>query len=290
MVQTSFAGSKDIWLSNFGISPRLRCKLPLNKGHYVFGRPENLLPERATLALVAELCRDCTDFLDVGANEGLFTFWAESKGCPDLRLHWFEPDRTLYSRLKENLAHNSIPAMGSHVAISAQSGTEIFFKNLSDDSSGSLTNLFTSTHETITEQVNTISLAEYLRNHRIRKAMVKVDVEGAGQAVWEGACEAGLTLHYLIMEMIAPEIDCGLPARIISEGNFYAYYIHDLDLIASYDGTYQYAPPFMNWLFCRLDPESLRARLVGTRFRVVDDGTRGMSNDVVIRAEGHDKK
>ena len=98
--------------------------------------------------------------------------------------------------------------------------------------------------------------------------MVKVDVEGAGKKVWDGAVETSKAIRYLVMEMLAPEIEAGLPARIIRETDLKAYYIRDFELIPSVGGEFEYVAPFWNWLFCRLSPSELAARLSATRFRV----------------------
>src|SRR5262249_43819317 len=146
------------------------------------------LSERATFALVKELAADCEEFVDVGANEGAFTFLVH-RNHPQMRLHWFEPDRQLARRLATNLATNDIVACGNEMAVAERSGTATFFKNLSDDSSGSLCSLFTQKSLTRAETIGTISLAEYFRARGIGDALVKVDVEGAGERVWDGAVE-----------------------------------------------------------------------------------------------------
>jgi hypothetical protein len=74
------------------------------------------------------------------------------------------------------------------------------------------------------------------------------------------------------MEMLAPEIEAGLPARIIREGGLKAYYIRDFELIPSVDGEFEYVAPFWNWLFCRMSPSELVARLSATGFRVGKGG------------------
>jgi hypothetical protein len=111
------------------------------------------------------------------------------------------------------------------MAVAERRGTATFFKNLSDDSSGSLSSLFTQKHETRAETVETISRAEYFRARGIGDALVKVDVEGAGEKVWDGAVETSKAIRYLVMEMLAPEIEAGLSARIIGETDLKAYYI-----------------------------------------------------------------
>jgi hypothetical protein len=69
--------------------------------------------------------------------------------------------------------------------------------------------------------------------------------------------------------MLAPEIEDQLPARIIRQTGWHAYYIRDFELIVSTDGEFAYVWPFWNWLFCDLDPSALRHRLSGTGFRVI---------------------
>src|SRR6185295_215083 len=257
--------SRELIQTNLGLSSRLRCRVPFSKMSYAFGRPENGLSERATLALVTELSRDCDVFIDVGANDGLFTFvvWQETfrKG---IRLHWFEPDHDLYERLTKNLAANFVVTRGNCAAVADKKGVAHFYKNLSDDSSGSITDCFAQPHETRHETVETIKLDDYFRENEVNNALVKIDVEGAGYDAWSGAINASDRVNYLVMEMLAPEMDKGLPRKIISEWGFHAYYLRDFVLEESLDGTYRYVPPFWNWLFCRLEPEALAKRLSGT--------------------------
>jgi hypothetical protein len=158
------------------------------------------------------------------------------------------------------------------MAVAERRGTATFFKNLSDDLSGSLSDLFTQKHLTRVETVETISLAEYLRAQGIGSALVKVDVEGAGEKVWNGAVQTAKSIRYLVMEMLVPEIEAGLPARIITETDLKAYYINDFELVPSADGAFEYVAPFWNWLFCRLSPRELAVRLSATSFSVRNSG------------------
>ena len=253
--------------TNMGICSHLRCKLPLAKSSYVFGRAQNSLSDRATCDLVRHLSVDCSNFVDVGANEGLFTFAVYAlRGKIDI--HFFEPDECLYERLQQNLLANNIRVNGSKAAVARQSGYGTFFKNLDDDCSGSLTNYFSRTHRTRPEAVRTIALEDYFAWQNIDKAIVKIDVEGAGSDVWAGATQAIPKITYLIIEIIGPEVKSNLPQRIIRETGWEAYYIKDYDLIRSADGEFTYVPPFWNWLFCNLSPAALAERLSGTTFRV----------------------
>jgi FkbM family methyltransferase len=271
VARSSRINTSELALTNLGVSSRLRCEIPLAKADYVFGRPENIPSERATLALVAELSLDCAEFVDVGANEGIFTFLvSERTPAKGVRIHWFEPDRDLHDRLAKNLKKNLVESYGNRIAIADKKGETTFFKNLSDDTSGSTTDYFVEQHETRIERVGTTTLSDYFQDHGVRNAIVKIDVEGGGHAAWLGASRAAAEIRYLVMEMLAPEIEQGLPGKIISEAAFYAYYVRDFELVTSFDGSFRYVPPYWNWLFCRLDPTSLRSRLSGTKFRVVE--------------------
>jgi FkbM family methyltransferase len=264
--------------TNMGISSRLRCKLPLAKAHYLFGRPQNNVSERATCELVKQLSVDCSNFVDVGANEGLFTFTVhelQAEWKRDVRIHFFEPDDCLYERLSENLAANQICVQGNKAAVARQSGSAIFLKNLDDDLSGSLTDYFSKTHRTRPELVETVSLEDYFSRHHLDRAIVKIDVEGAGADVWAGARGSIAKIEYLVIEIIEPEVKSKLPQRIISETGWEAYYIRDYDLIHSVSGEFTYVSPFWNWLFCRLSPADLAKRLLGTKFQVLEAPTRG---------------
>ena len=219
-----------------------------------------------------ELVADCANFVDVGANEGVFIFTCRSFCSDGTEIHWFEPDRYIHDRLAKNLRINRIDTFGNRAAIAASSGAADFYRNMTDDLLVSSTDQFTHKHETVLDKVETIRLDEYFRGRGIRNALVKIDVEGAGCGAWAGASEAKGEIKYLVMEMLEPEIRQGLPARIIAEGSFHAYYLKDFELLESPDGQFDYVDPFWNWLFCKLDPVHLTGRLSRTKFRVVNKG------------------
>jgi FkbM family methyltransferase len=255
--------------TNFGLAPHIRCRVPLHKAQYAFGRPQNSAMERGTIALVDELSKDCLHFLDVGAHEGIFTFSVFHARGKDIILHWFEPDSVLSSRLCENLQRNAIEAHANRVAAADHNGCSTFFRNLTDDWAGSLATPFREGHSTQPETVETIRLSDYIGRNRVCRAMVKVDVEGTGVQVWSGLAEGRREISYLVIEMLAPEIEDELPARIIRQTGWHAYYIRDFELIESRNGEFAYVEPFWNWLFCGLDPSVLKHRLFGTGFRVI---------------------
>jgi FkbM family methyltransferase len=270
LARLSFSDPEECLRTNMGVASRLRCTIPLGKISYVFGRPHNNLPERATLALVRELSADCSHFIDVGANDGIFSFVVHETTHGSTGLHWFEPDREIYARLSNNLAVNKISSLGNHAAVSDRCGVATFYKNLSDDSSGSLGDYFAKRNEIRIETVEIVALHDYLAGLEIENAMVKIDVEGTGYEAWLGARNAIFRIKYLVMEMIDPEIERGLLEKIISDAGFCAYYIRDFELVhLTSISDYRYVSPFWNWLFCRLSPVQLTKRLAATNFAVL---------------------
>jgi FkbM family methyltransferase len=255
--------------TNFGLATHLRCRVPLHKAQYAFGRPRNGIMERGTIAIVNELAKDCLHFLDVGAHEGIYTFLVSNLRGRHIILHWFEPDRALSSRLCENLRRNSIEAHGNRVAAADENGCSTFFRNLTSDLSGSLGTLFRQWHSTKPETVETVRLSDYFLEKGVSRAIVKVDVEGTGAQVWSGLAGCFSEISYLVMEILTPEIEAELPARIIQQTRWHAYYVRDFQLIESKDGGFAYVEPFWNWLFCGMDSSALRHRLSGTGFRVI---------------------
>jgi FkbM family methyltransferase len=255
--------------TNLGVRGGLDCRIPIAKHSYVFARPGNFLAERATYELAAELANDCRHFLDVGAHEGIYTFGIFARTKQRVALHWFEADRTLSQRLSANLRRNRIAARGNVVAVAEGDGETTFFRNLSDDASGSVSADFARAHIVERAPVDMIALATYLRRNRIARALVKIDVEGAGQRAWPGLAPAATRVSYLIIEMLAAEIAAHLPQTIIRSTGWHAFYIRDFELVESRAGEFEYQAPFWNWLFCSLTAPALARRWSGTKFRIV---------------------
>jgi hypothetical protein len=98
---------------------------------------------------------------------------------------------------------------------------------------------------------------------------VKVDVENAEASFIDGAATEHERIKFLLIELLEPAIRSGIVSRLIHEWGVQAYYINDHSLEHSTDGSFEYTAPQYNWLFCKLDPHQLAARLRGTRFCVV---------------------
>ncbi|MFO1149096.1 MAG: FkbM family methyltransferase [Alsobacter sp.] len=258
---------QDLFETDMGVAG-LRALVPGSKPHYVFGRQANFLAERATMDLSLRLCRSAKAFVDVGANEGIFVFTigTDRRATPGFSLHVFEPDPVIGARLKANLERNALLAEINLAAASDRDGVQTFYRNLSDDMSGSLTTDFAGAHRVTAIQTPTRALAGYLDDKDLHDAVLKIDVEGAGLAVWNGTRAAASRIDSIVMEIIGAEAENEVPRRIIEDTGWQAYYIRDFDLVPSAKGEFAYVPPFFNWLFTRRSRDALARTLEGTRF------------------------
>jgi len=258
--------------TNLGLRADYRVLVPARKHHLTLGKPDQFVPERATLELARRLAPLSDAFIDVGANEGIFTFAvaADQGHRYHERMHLFEPDPRLFSRLKSNLIRNQILAHANKSAMADTVGTRTFYRNVSDDLSGSLTRHFETLHHTVPVQTEVTSLSHYLQQHDLRNVCVKIDVEGAGVSVWSGASRVIDRIGWFIIEIIGPELEADLPRRIIRESGWNAWYIRDFELVRSVQGEFNYAAPFYNWLFTPKCSSELKTFLSGTRFQLVN--------------------
>ena len=248
--------------TNLGIMPGLRWRIPAKQTGYAFGVPENDAAERATLALVKCLIKTSDSFFDVGANYGIFSVAvAASLKSRTFKIVAIEADPELAIRLQDNVYKNGLQIDVINAAVSDVCGRATFFRNHSDDSSGSLTTHFSSKHRTTQIDVETITLTEILERSDVKRALIKVDVEGAGALVWNGLASGVDVAEWLIMEIIGPESEAKLPEIIVRETGWHSYYIEDFVLREVRFSEYNYRPPFWNWLFCKANAEEVRALL-----------------------------
>jgi FkbM family methyltransferase len=75
---------------------------------------------------------------------------------------------------------------GFKEAIGDKTGVRAFYKNLSDSSSGSLTELFSPMHAVKPIHVPVTTFSEFARRVGLRNACVKVDIEGAEKQFIDG--------------------------------------------------------------------------------------------------------
>lgn len=256
--------------TNLGIHSDVDCSIPSQHSELLFGAPRFWTGERSTLALSDALLEHSTCYLDVGSNLGIYPLYLCSRGHRAKPIFCFEPDPELVDLLRRNIKENRLANVAvEDVAVSRSSGTVRFFANLSDKASGTLVPENWTGHTLAKPvEVRSVALSDFVADHRLDEVCAKIDVEGAEDQVWEGLLPGLKHFRFLIMEMLGPAIEQGMPLRIIQESGFHAYYIHDYQLEHSRDGRFEYVAPFYNWLFCRETPEELKG-LLQARFSVV---------------------
>lgn len=135
------------------------------------------------------------DFLDVGANTGLYSLMSAALRR-DITVHAFEPLRAISDVLLRNLALN--PTLRSRivlhrVALSAASGDAVFYETINPhglfSTSSTLDRAFGEQHgETRKHTVPALTLDDWIDRHGIGAvSFVKMDVEGHETAVISGA-------------------------------------------------------------------------------------------------------
>lgn len=254
--------------TNLGIDKNYHCLIPHEKTTYLFGKPDYYWGERGPLKLAKILSQQCDAFIDIGAHMGYFTFFIRKYLSKDIPIYYFEPDPELFALIEKNIEKNTlINTKGFKQAIGNKDGYIHFFKNLSDNLSGSLIENFKATHNTQTIEVEIIKYTSFAKTYHLKKACVKVDIENAEFAFLEGAEESLSTIHFLIIEVLEPAIKAGFIHKMIQDYGFYAYYINDYQLEFSQDGSFNYQPPEYNWLFCKEPPDQLK-KIVKTIFTI----------------------
>lgn len=113
--------------------------------------------------------------VDCGACAGFFTVLAHSR-WPAAGYHVFEPNPANLTRLRGNLALNAIPATVHAAAVAERAGKARFsgegFGGHLDESGGPAT-----------FEVEVASLPEFLRTLQSRQLLLKIDIEGAEEAL-----------------------------------------------------------------------------------------------------------
>ncbi len=134
-------------------------------------------------------------FFDVGANLGQYSLLASRQVGPGGKVHSFEPSSRMFQELIFNVELNGFSNICSlnKVAVSDTPGTAKLSRyEPGSEVYGSLgTQHWTTTSPIIGyEEVNTITLDGYMREHRINHVdLIKMDIEGAELKALHGATE-----------------------------------------------------------------------------------------------------
>jgi FkbM family methyltransferase len=163
--------------------------------------------------VLEELVQTADTFLDIGANIGFFSLLLAVKQ-PGLRVVAFEPNPKLYRLLQRNVALNGLhQIICEQQAISDAEGTAVLHLTNSD-MSASLRSDFAFEVTEVT-RVRTTTLDSYLSRNPPRGGLViKIDVEGAELAAFNGARNTIAALQPDIIAEVAIPIDSSLGATL----------------------------------------------------------------------------
>lgn len=264
----TYCNQNTIVKSNFGINNNYRIDVSISHPIAAFGTPKLYTQEYATLFLSKELLKHSDAFIDVGANLGYFCFYIDEHNTSKKPLHFFEPDKILYEHLQKNKQKNNKNFIGYPLAISNINGPITFYRNLTDDSSGSIKNTFEDKHQLQAVTIDSISFEKFSDSIEEKKLLLKVDVEGAEFEFLEGASNRMQNLEFLIIELLQDSIDKNFPELMIEKYNYSAYYINNFNLEFSKAGEYKYVSPYYNWMFTKHKPSELSILLKDSPFIV----------------------
>ena len=254
---------------NLGINSNLSIEVSISHPIAAFGTPKLYTQEYATLYLLKELFKHSDAFIDVGANLGYFCFYIDEYNSSKKPIHFFEPDPKLFEHLQVNQRNNKKDFIAHRKAISNTNIPITFYRNLTDDSSGSIKKTFENTHELEAVTIESISFDEFANSIIEKNILMKVDVEGAEFEFLEGASNRIQSIDFLIIELLQDAIDNKFPELMIERYNYYAYYINNFNLEFSKAGEYNYVSPYYNWLFTKHAPSDLKNKLVNTPFKII---------------------
>lgn len=150
-------------------------------------------------------------FLDFGANIGLTTLWMATH-YPFSRIIAVEPDHENATILDRNLKRNGISAEIIEAAIGPSDGTVYFQKS-------SWSNLGHVAEEGI--PVHMLCVGSLLKEHNVNDvAVVKVDIEGAEQALFLGPSDWMTYVKAMTVEFHPAAVDYPLLVKTVASKGF----------------------------------------------------------------------
>ncbi|MEY4487934.1 MAG: hypothetical protein RIQ79_442 [Verrucomicrobiota bacterium] len=129
---------------------------------------------------LADALRTGGNFLDIGANAGVYSLWVASLRAPGLRVDAFEPDPELCASLRFNLATNALDSVRLHsVALGAAEGEVVLAAGAGNKGENHITAAATPSAAAAGIRVPMTTLPDFLaRENLARIDALKIDVEG----------------------------------------------------------------------------------------------------------------
>lgn len=184
--------------------------------------------EKVSLSIWAELCKNATVILDIGANTGLYSLLAKTVNY-QASVYAFEPVDRVYEKLLYNNQLNSFDIRAYKKAISNYDGhATIFDKDVEHILSVTVNNDRSEDHSnSIPVQIETLRVDTLIEEDNIPIIdVMKIDVETHEVEVLEGLGEYLYKFKpSLIIEILNDEVAYGIEKKILNIG--YDYYVID---------------------------------------------------------------
>ncbi|MCL6707057.1 FkbM family methyltransferase [Pseudomonas sp. R2.Fl] len=135
--------------------------------------------DREEFAFVRERIKPGTVFLDVGANAGIYSFWASRCQAGRGRILAVEPDPEMRRRLSFNAATNGLPIELQPFALSDRDGTAEFHINPNQRGTNSLETGLDDNGGDVVQTVEVRTLLSLLQAAGVATVdLMKIDIEG----------------------------------------------------------------------------------------------------------------
>ncbi|NNM32645.1 MAG: FkbM family methyltransferase [Gemmatimonadetes bacterium] len=206
MARVGMSGPVDttVW----GFKLRLALKGGVSEGRILFFPQLWDVHERDALA---DVVRQGTTFVDVGANVGGYTFWAASRVGPEGTVVAVEATPALVEQLRFNVDQNDLASRIriAPVAVSDETGECEFVLHVKNPGENRLASVEGESGNRVTVPMST--LAQVLTEAEVESVdVMKVDIEGAERRVLEAffaQAPSGLWPRFLMVEAKGGSMD-----------------------------------------------------------------------------------
>lgn len=151
---------------------------------------------------LSEVLRPGMTFIDVGANDGLYSLFAARRVAPTGRVLAFEPSLREFSRLEKNISLNKLTTLlPLRMAVSDREGVATLrVAGFGHEGQNTLGEFAYNIEMAGTEQVPMITLDQMIDRYDLQTMdVLKIDAEGAELAVLKGAKSAIAKFRPLIL-------------------------------------------------------------------------------------------
>jgi FkbM family methyltransferase len=226
-----------------GARIRVDMRTGMGTNIYVYECWEYPVTELLKAVLQPDMC-----FLDVGANIGYYSIVAAARG---IRVYAFEPVPKLFEALQENVALNpGFNISPQPMALAGHTRPTTFF--VVDDPANQGLSSLNESPEAVAITIQAQTLDDFVREHKLQRVhLMKVDVEGAEEQVFQGGTE-------LLGSDAAPDIifECHSGATSDKTLRTFGYRIYEFRRQRSYEARNLFAskrelPPHVSALLRR---------------------------------------